>query len=182
MIRSMSAAKTPDVFRIDRTPVKTPISGAAGVVSTFIVVRPPGCSRATSVNVPPMSTARRAAVRAVDIIPQSGGWSRSERPGGSAGKMRNAKVSPEPGEKASEPRGLPGLGGRLFVHSEGFCLPSQASETPHTERQHHQVDEPPGSQGGPRLGEQERNKEAGPEQERKNVFSRDLEVLEAPDR
>ncbi len=57
----MSAGRTPALASSWRTPVRTPSSGAAGVVSVLsTTTRPETASNSTtSVNVPPMSTARR---------------------------------------------------------------------------------------------------------------------------
>src|SRR4051794_11020945 len=60
MISPISAAATPELRRMERTPAITPCSGAPDVVSTLMVVRSPACSSARSVMVPPISTARRA--------------------------------------------------------------------------------------------------------------------------
>ena len=65
--------RTPDVAKIDRTPVSTPISGAADVVSTLIVARPPGCSSTTSVNVPPMSAAKGGRLGSASDLSAIGG-------------------------------------------------------------------------------------------------------------
>src|ERR1051325_8905159 len=48
--------------RMDRTPSITPRSGASGVVRTFMAWASSSLSRTTSVNVPPISTARRADI------------------------------------------------------------------------------------------------------------------------
>src|SRR4029453_14170939 len=54
--------------RMDRTPSITPRSGASGVVRTFMAWALSSRSRTTSVNVPPISTARRALISAfVDL-------------------------------------------------------------------------------------------------------------------
>jgi len=47
----------------------TPCSGARGVVSTFVVVSPPGVYNTTSVKVPPMSTASRAVPLVMRPLP-----------------------------------------------------------------------------------------------------------------
>src|SRR5262245_61133884 len=57
MITSTAPSDSPASFSNPRTPVMTPSSGAAGVVSTFLVCRAPAASTTTSVKVPPISTA-----------------------------------------------------------------------------------------------------------------------------
>ena len=57
----ISAGRTPALASSWRTPVRTPSSGAAGVVSVLSTTTRPvaASSSTTSVNVPPMSTASR---------------------------------------------------------------------------------------------------------------------------
>src|SRR5277367_32409 len=59
MTSRMSDGLRPASARMVRTPLITPSSGAPDVVSTLVVARPPACSRARSVKVPPISTANR---------------------------------------------------------------------------------------------------------------------------
>src|SRR5271165_389918 len=55
------------------TPLITPSSGALDVVSTLAVTSPPECSRARSVNVPPISMARLGcALMLASTIPLEG--------------------------------------------------------------------------------------------------------------
>ena len=65
MRRSISPGAIPAVRIASPTAATTPTSGASGVVSTLAVtmLSPPPVSRATSVNVPPTSTARRQRPR-----------------------------------------------------------------------------------------------------------------------
>ena len=65
----ISAGRTPALASSWRTPVRTPSSGAAGVVSVLSTITRPvaASSSTTSVKVPPMSTARRQS-GAVDAI------------------------------------------------------------------------------------------------------------------
>src|SRR3984893_12279214 len=66
MTIATSSAARPAADRIAATPSLTPCSGADGFVRTLVVLRRPSCSRATSVKVPPMSTAKR--VRCISFL------------------------------------------------------------------------------------------------------------------
>ena len=70
----ISAGRTPALARTPSTPVRTPSSGAAGVVSVLsTTTRPDAASSSTaSVNVPPMSTARRQSEPAAEVLARRG--------------------------------------------------------------------------------------------------------------
>src|ERR1700738_4661022 len=87
MTIATSSAARPAADRIAATPCLTPCSGADGVVRTLVVLRRPSCATATSVKVPPMSTAKR--VRCISFL-LSLGFSRphvSNHPGSHAQRV-----------------------------------------------------------------------------------------------